>query len=48
MLTVSLILMPAAAVGLLMHRLAANPFLRVLGTSLENWADASRAGSELS
>ncbi len=46
-LTVSLILLPTAAAALLLRRLAANPFLRLLGASFDTWADTSREGPEL-
>ena len=47
MLTASLILLPAAVAALLVRRLAANPFVRLLGASFDSWADTSRDGPEL-
>lgn len=45
--TVSMIAIPVVAAGLLVRRLAANPFLRLLGASFNSWADNSRTGPEL-
>ena len=47
MLTISLIAVPAVAAGLLVRRLATNPFLQLLGASFDSWADAARQGPEL-
>ena len=46
-LTISLIAVPAVAAGLLVRRLATNPFLQLLGASFDSWADAARQGPEL-